>query len=70
MGAPTVYGSSSPGSPGISGAIKDAVAAVAKSFAPKAITQRKAKVAQGIEQNDGSNAGSEDTRVPGNETTP
>lgn len=36
--------SSSPGSPGISGAIRDAIAALAQAVAPKAITQRKAKI--------------------------
>lgn len=42
-------GQSSPGSPGISGAIKDAVAAVAEAVAPKSITQRKASMDQSID---------------------
>lgn len=36
--------SSSPASPGITGAIKDAVEAVAQYTAPKSVSQRKAKV--------------------------
>lgn len=46
-------GQSSPGSPGISGAIKDAVSAVASAFAPKSITQRSAKVDQTVNQSQG-----------------
>lgn len=49
-----VRGQSSPGSPGLSGAIKDAVAAIAKTYGPKSITQRGAKIDQGVESNDGS----------------
>lgn len=36
-------GQSSPGSPGISGAIKDAISAVASAVAPKSVTQIKAR---------------------------
>jgi len=38
-----VRGSSSPGSPGVSGAIKDAIGAIAKTFGPASITQQKAR---------------------------
>lgn len=41
---PVVRGSSSPGSPGVSGAIKDAIAAISKAVAPRAIVQRKKKI--------------------------
>lgn len=43
-------GQSSPGSPGISGAIKDAISAVAGAIAPKSITQRKPKIDQTVDQ--------------------
>jgi hypothetical protein len=49
--------SSSPGSPGLSGAIKDAVSAVASYVAPKSITQRRAKVDQTVDDSDGSHSG-------------
>lgn len=62
-----VRGSSSPGSPGISGAIKDAIQAITKNFAPKSITQRGAKIDQAVSQNDG---GTEDTRIPAGDKTP
>lgn len=39
--------SSSPGSPGLSGAIKDAVSAVADYVAPRSVVQRKKKIDQG-----------------------
>lgn len=41
--------SSSPGSPGISGAIKDAIAAVAGAVAPKSVTQRKSAVDSAVD---------------------
>lgn len=50
--------SSSPGSPGVSGAIKDAIAALAQALAPKSITQRKAKVDQAVAQGSGAAGGS------------
>lgn len=50
-----VRGSSSPGSPGLSGAIKDAIAAVVKATAPKSITQRGSRVDADVAANDGSN---------------
>jgi len=37
-------------SPGISGAIKDAVAAVSNAVAPKSITQRKQRIDGAVEQ--------------------
>lgn len=40
-------------SPGLEGAIRDAVAAVSKAFAPKSITQRGKKVDQAINQDSG-----------------
>lgn len=42
-------GSSSPGSPGISGAIKDAISAVAHAVAPKSITQRQASIDSSVD---------------------
>lgn len=39
-----VRGSSSPGSPGVGGAIKDAVAALSGALAPRSIVQRKKKI--------------------------
>ena len=36
-------------SPGVSGAIKDAIGAVAKAAAPKSVTQRRSKINQAIE---------------------
>ena len=44
---------SSPGSPGVSGAIKDAVDAVSRALAPKGITQRGLKVKQAIDADSG-----------------
>jgi hypothetical protein len=41
--------------PGPAGAIHDFVAALTRAFAPKSITQRSAKLDQGVEQNDASN---------------
>lgn len=41
--------SSSPGSPGLSGAIKDAVSAVADYVAPRSIVQRKQKINQAVD---------------------
>lgn len=41
--------SSSPASPGLSGAIKDAVSAVADYVAPRSITQRKQKINQAVD---------------------
>ena len=46
---PVPRGSSSPGSPGVSGAIKDAIGALAGALAPKSITQRKPKINQAVE---------------------
>jgi hypothetical protein len=48
-----VRGQSSPGSPGISGAIKDAVAAVANAVAPRSITQRKTAVDSAVDSANG-----------------
>lgn len=45
--------SSSPGSPGVSGAIKDLLGALAQALAPKAITQRHQKVDQAVAQGSG-----------------
>lgn len=59
--------SSSPGSPGVSGAIKDAVAALQRSLAPKALTQRGAKLNSQIS---GAEGGSEDTRINAGDTSP
>lgn len=39
-------------SPGVGGAIKDAIDALSKSFAPKAITQRKQKINQAVDKAD------------------
>jgi hypothetical protein len=39
-----------PKSPGVSGAIKDALKAVSDYVAPKSITQRKAKIEQGVDE--------------------
>lgn len=64
-----VKGSSSPGSPGISGAIKDAISAIATTFGPKSLTQAKQRTEKAISQNDGS-AGTEDTRIPAGDTQP
>lgn len=50
--------SSSPGSPGVSGAIKDLIGALAQAFAPKSITQHKAKVDQAVAQGSGAPGGS------------
>lgn len=50
--------SSSPASPGLSGAIKDAVSAVADYVAPRSITQRKQKINQAVD--DGSQQHSDD----------
>jgi hypothetical protein len=45
MAAPRIpRGSSSPGSPGVSGAIKDAVSAVADAAAPRSLTRRRANL--------------------------
>ena len=44
---------SSPGSPGISGAIKDAIGALSSAFAPRGIVQRPKKVEQGIAEGEG-----------------
>lgn len=52
--ADPVRGQSSPGSPGLSGAIKDAISAVANYVAPKSITQRRAKADADVAANDGS----------------
>lgn len=41
-----------PATPGVSGAIGDMVKALASAFAPRAITQRGARVAQGINEAD------------------
>lgn len=38
------------GRPGVSGAIFDAVEAVAKAFGPKSITQRRAKINQEVDK--------------------
>lgn len=65
--ADPVSGSSSPGSPGIGGAIKDAIGAIAKTFGPASITQIKPRTEKAISQNDG---GSEDTRIPAGDTKP
>lgn len=46
---PVPRGSSSPNSPGLSGAIRDAVAALAQSYGPKAITQRGKRIDQQAE---------------------
>lgn len=51
--------SSSPGSPGISGAILDAVAALAKAFAPKALSQRGQKVDQAVDRASGGPSGTQ-----------
>lgn len=48
--------SSSPGSPGLSGAIRDAVSAVADYVAPRSITRRKATVDQAVSDSDGSHS--------------
>ena len=48
--------SSSPGSPGLSGAIKDAVSAVANYVAPQSITKRKAKIDQTVADSDSSHS--------------
>lgn len=64
-----VRGQSSPGSPGIVGAIKDAVSAVATTFGPKSITQAPQRE-QAAEDAATGTPGSEDTRVPGNDVTP
>jgi len=45
-------GQSSPGSPGIAGAIKDAVSAVASAVAPRSIVQRKANIDAGVDDSD------------------
>jgi hypothetical protein len=45
--------SSAPGSPGLSGAIGDAIAALSKAFAPRSIVQRPQKIDQGVDQNVG-----------------
>lgn len=52
--ADPVRGSSSPGSPGLSGAIKDAIAAVVRSTAPKSLTQRGPAVDAAVAASDGS----------------
>jgi hypothetical protein len=49
-------------SPGISGAIKDAVDAVAKTFGPKSITQRGAKIDEAVDSAD--DDGSHSSEVP------
>lgn len=45
--------SSSPASPGISGAIKDAISAVAGAVAPKSITQRKSAIDNSVSSAEG-----------------
>ena len=50
--------SSSPGSPGVSGAIKDLIGALAQAFAPRSITQHKAKIDQAVQQGSGGPGGS------------
>lgn len=44
---------SGPVTPGLSGAIGDAIAAISKAFAPRGIVQRPAKIEQGINDNVG-----------------
>jgi hypothetical protein len=51
--------SSSPGSPGISGAILDAVSALAKAFAPQAMIHRKAIIDKQVAQGEGSDLGAQ-----------
>jgi hypothetical protein len=48
--------SSSPGSPGVSGAIRDAVSAVADYVAPRSVSRRKATVDKAVSDNDGSHS--------------
>jgi len=45
---------SSPGSPGLGGAIKDAVGALANAFAPRSIVQRPKKIAAEVDAASGS----------------
>ncbi len=55
MGAPDYSrprGQSSPGSPGVSGAIRDAVSAVAQAVAPRSITRRKQTVDSAVSDAD------------------
>ena len=49
-----VRGSSSPGSPGRSGAIHDAMDALFRAGAPKSITQRRPKTDNAVEEAQGS----------------
>lgn len=42
------------GTPGVSGAIQDMIAALAKAFAPRSIVQRQQSIDQSVGQNDGS----------------
>lgn len=66
---PNTGRSSSPGTPGLSGAIKDAVGAIANVVAPRSIVQRKAKLEQDEARASGQ-PGNEDYRISGNETSP
>jgi DNA-directed RNA polymerase specialized sigma subunit len=67
----TQYGvnSSSPASPGIGGAIKDAIGAIAKYVAPRSVKQP----TQSRDEDNAINAessGDEPTRLPGHEVDP
>lgn len=53
-------------SPGLSGAIKDAVGALAKTFAPKSLVHFDANTNKSID----SQSGAEDTRINAGETSP
>jgi len=62
-------GQSSPGSPGLSGAIKDAVGAIAKYVAPRSVRQP----TQGKDEDraiDAESSGDAPTRLPGHEVDP
>lgn len=45
---------SSPGSPSVSGAIKDAIGALANAFAPRSVVQRPKKIASEVDAASGS----------------
>lgn len=61
--------SSSPASPGLSGAIKDAVGAIADAVAPRSITQRKAKVDTAVDAQTGQHSDQDLARMRRGQST-
>lgn len=50
MGDKVARGSSQPNSPGLFGALKDAIGAISKSVAPKSITERRGTIDTAVDE--------------------